>query len=151
MLVVANGSFGLRILHRRHACILRYSRYHTNFVYTEFVKNITLSADEQLIDRARQRATKENTTLNAAFREWLRRYAGVKVGRDEFNGLMKHFGSVKARRKFSRDEFNERGPGTVRSCSWTRTYLFTRSMTANRESGPEREKSWRKHSRAGMA
>jgi len=108
MLVVANGSFGLRILHRRHACILRYSRYHTNFVYTEFVKNITLSADEQLIDRARQRAAKENTTLNAAFREWLRRYAGVKVGRDEFNGLMKHFGSVKARRKFSRDEFNER-------------------------------------------
>jgi hypothetical protein len=39
------------------------------------MKNITLSADEQLIDAARERARSEQTTLNEKFRQWLAEYA----------------------------------------------------------------------------
>ena len=38
------------------------------------MKNITLSADEDLIERARQMARQQNRTLNDAFREWLREF-----------------------------------------------------------------------------
>ena len=44
-------------------------------------KNITLTADGSLIERARERARRERTTLNEAFREWLMRYAGVSGSR----------------------------------------------------------------------
>ncbi len=43
-------------------------------MYTKFVKNITLSADADLIEKARQVAKSEHKTLNAAFREWLEFY-----------------------------------------------------------------------------
>ncbi|MEE9426389.1 MAG: hypothetical protein V3V18_15635 [Methylococcales bacterium] len=38
------------------------------------MKNVTLSADENLIEAARQRAASEQTTLNAKFCEWLEDY-----------------------------------------------------------------------------
>ena len=48
--------------------------FHTKIVYTTaMMKNITLSADETLIERARQRAVVEHTTLNELFRAWLAR------------------------------------------------------------------------------
>jgi hypothetical protein len=37
------------------------------FVHTKDVKNVTLSAEADLIERARLRAVSEKTTLNAAF------------------------------------------------------------------------------------
>jgi hypothetical protein len=77
-------------------------------VYTELVKNVTLSADETLIERARLRAAKEKTTLNAAFREWLGRYASVDTGREQYSELMETLAHVKTRRRFSRQERNER-------------------------------------------
>jgi hypothetical protein len=39
------------------------------------MKNITFSADEKLIEAARERARAENTTLNEQFRLWLADYA----------------------------------------------------------------------------
>jgi len=39
------------------------------------MKNITLSADEKLIEAARARARAEHTTLNELFRQWLEAYA----------------------------------------------------------------------------
>ncbi len=39
------------------------------------MKNITLSADERLIEAARERARAEHTTLNEQFRLWLAEYA----------------------------------------------------------------------------
>jgi plasmid stability protein len=77
-------------------------------VYTINVKNITLSAPEDLIERARLRAARESKTLNAAFREWLDRYAGVETGRQEYAQLMKGWRHVKNGKRFSRDEMNER-------------------------------------------
>jgi hypothetical protein len=35
------------------------------------VRNVTFSADEDLIERAREVAKAEHKTLNVAFREWL--------------------------------------------------------------------------------
>jgi hypothetical protein len=72
------------------------------------VKNITFSADEDLIERARLRAANEKRTLNTAFREWLERYAGSEAGSAEYAALMKRLRNVATRRRFSRDEFNER-------------------------------------------
>ena len=72
------------------------------------VKNITLSADDFLIQRAREKARQENTSLNQLFRGWIKRY----VNRDdidiEYDVLMQSLEEVKAGRKFSRDEINER-------------------------------------------
>jgi hypothetical protein len=42
------------------------------------VKRITFSADEKMIEQARKAAADQNTTLNAAFREWLVSYTTHK-------------------------------------------------------------------------
>ncbi len=44
------------------------------------MKNITLSADESLIEQARLVARTQHKTLNAAFREWLEQYAAQAGG-----------------------------------------------------------------------
>ena len=74
------------------------------------MKNITLSADEALIEAARQRAVKENTTLNEQFRQWLERY--VHRERQAEAALAAIDAVAEATdtggRKFTRDEMNER-------------------------------------------
>jgi DNA mismatch repair ATPase MutL len=78
------------------------------------LKNITLSAEESLIAEARRRAALRNTTLNQLFREWLAEIAG-EPGEDEqqrirreYDDLMERLSYVRAGRKFTRDEMNER-------------------------------------------
>ena len=72
------------------------------------MKNITLSADEALIEQARRVAKSESKTLNAAFREWLQHYAS-RAGRGAaFEALMRRLGDVQPGRHFTRDEMNER-------------------------------------------
>jgi len=80
----------------------------TGIVYTKIVRNITLSANEDLIDRARLRAAREKRTLNSAFREWLERYAGHAAGSTEYEQLMKRLRYVRSSRRYSRNEMNER-------------------------------------------
>jgi hypothetical protein len=72
------------------------------------VRNITLSAEQELIDRARLRAAREKTTLNAAFRDWLARYAGAATTSKEYRDLMKRLRHVQPGQHFSREELNER-------------------------------------------
>lgn len=73
------------------------------------MKNITLSADEHLIERARQTARSEHKTLNAAFREWLEQYTARDGDVEEYDRLMQRLrGRVVAGRKFTREEMNER-------------------------------------------
>lgn len=73
------------------------------------MKNITLSADEHLIERARQTARAERKTLNAAFREWLEEYTSRNGDLEQYDRLMKRLrGRVEAGRKFTREEMNER-------------------------------------------
>lgn len=72
------------------------------------MKNITFSAEEDLIRRARERAATERTTLNEEFRRWLEKYAERPETVDAFNFLMDHFQYVRPGRSFGRDEMNER-------------------------------------------
>ncbi len=72
------------------------------------MKNITLSADADLIEQARQVARSQRKTLNAAFREWLTHYAAQSGSTQELESLMKRLRHVRAGRRFSRDEMNER-------------------------------------------
>ena len=73
------------------------------------MKNITLSADEFLIEQARRTARSRHTTLNQAFREWLASYGRpASDPLKNYDALMKRLSYVKAGRKFTRDEMNER-------------------------------------------
>ena len=72
------------------------------------LKNITFSAEEDLIRKARERATAEKTTLNDEFRRWLEKYAERPETAKAFAFLMEHFAYVQPGRSFSRDEMNER-------------------------------------------
>jgi len=72
------------------------------------MKNVTLSADEDVIERARLMARSRRTTLNAAFREWLVQYTAKAGSAREFDGLMERLRHVRAGRRFSREEMNER-------------------------------------------
>ncbi len=72
-------------------------------------KNITFSADEDLIEAAREAARAQGTTLNEQFRLWLEQYARQRRAQ-KFEELMEQ---VKGKyssggRKFTRDEMNER-------------------------------------------
>ncbi len=73
------------------------------------MKNITLSADESVIEAARAQARSENTTLNEQFRLWLEHYAR-KQRVLRFRELMVDLQGKASTggRKFTRDEMNER-------------------------------------------
>lgn len=72
------------------------------------LKNITFSAEENLIKRARNRATNERTTLNDEFRRWLEKYVEHPDTAEAFVDLMKKMQHIQPGRTFSRDEMNER-------------------------------------------
>ena len=72
------------------------------------MKNITFSADEDLIEQARLVARSQRKTLNEAFREWLAQFAGLSQGAREAEMLMKRLRHVKSRGRYTRDEMNER-------------------------------------------
>jgi hypothetical protein len=72
------------------------------------LKNITFSADKELIQKARERAAADRTTLNDEFREWLQKYAERPHSAAAYDDLMKRFRYVKPGRSFHRDEMNER-------------------------------------------
>ena len=73
------------------------------------MKNITLSADEHLLEAAHKYAAVENTTLNAKFRQWLEDYTQRQQRADramatirELQGKISTDGYT-----FTRDEMNE--------------------------------------------
>jgi hypothetical protein len=74
------------------------------------MRNITLSADEKLIEAARARARAEHTTLNELFRRWLVDYTQRQQQAERamavINDLQKYVRT--GGRKFTRDEMNER-------------------------------------------
>jgi hypothetical protein len=70
--------------------------------------NITFSAEQELIRKAREKAMSEKTTLNVAFRKWLKQYAEKERISEEYDQVMESLKHVYSGRKFSRDEMNER-------------------------------------------
>jgi hypothetical protein len=72
------------------------------------MKNITMTADDALIEAARARARSENTTLNEQFRLWLAGYAR-KQRMQQYEQVMSGLrGKLVVGRKLTRDEMNER-------------------------------------------
>jgi len=92
---------------------------HTKIVYTiivlpspwrAVVKNVTFSADERLIEAARDRARSEHTTLNEEFRRWLEAYARRE---ERSEAAMRVIADLRTRvrtggRRFTRDGMHER-------------------------------------------
>jgi hypothetical protein len=73
------------------------------------MKNVTLSADDHLIDQARRMAQSQHKTLNQAFREWLADYTRRESDEKAIEALYKRLSYVDSGgRKFTREEMNER-------------------------------------------
>ena len=79
-------------------------------MYTDSVsiKNITLSAEEDLIEQAREIARSHRSTLNEAFREWLEQYVTRAGDAEAYRSLMHRLRHINAGRPYTRDEMNER-------------------------------------------
>ena len=73
------------------------------------MKNITFTADERLIDAAREQAVADNSTLNEQFRGWLEQYARKRQTAKALESIDRLRTYVRTGgRKFTRDEMNER-------------------------------------------
>lgn len=75
------------------------------------MRNITLSAADQLIDQARDKARAKGVTLNDEFRQWLASYVLAPDGQsavNRFRSVMQALPKTDAGRSFTRDEMNER-------------------------------------------
>ena len=89
---------------------------YTYCVYTgagEYPMNITLSADEKLIAKAREYAKDQGTTLNQLLRDYMARVTGEMSPQEagaEFERLARsHCGRSPEGWKFDREEIHERG------------------------------------------
>lgn len=76
--------------------------------------NLTLSIDEDLLQRAREAAVRDRTTVNALVREYLTRYADAKRSRfealDAIDAAASKITSASSQR-WTREELHERGSG----------------------------------------
>ena len=73
------------------------------------MKNVTFSADEALLERAREKARSEHRSLNEVFRQWLAEWARDDDRAARYDELMTRLAEqTRAPRHFPRDELNER-------------------------------------------
>ena len=103
------------------------------------LKNITLSAEEELIARAREEAEQRGTTLNAEFRLWLAAFAEQERTARAYHELMEQLAHAHPGRRFSREELNARY-GRLTPVDPQRFFLDTNIVvyTFEKESSPER-------------
>ena len=73
------------------------------------MKNITFSADEHIIEMAREEAHKRKTTLNQLFRDWITDLAAREERRKNIRRVFEELDAhVTHIPKLTRDEMNER-------------------------------------------
>ena len=75
------------------------------------MRKITLSASDQLIDQARDKARSQGGSLNDEFRKWLASYVQAGDGQsavNRFRSVMQALPQADAGRSFTRDEMNKR-------------------------------------------
>lgn len=72
------------------------------------MKNITLSADEHVIELAREEARKRKTTLNALFREWINDLAARDERHLNIHRIFQQMKEFDSGGPFTRDQMNER-------------------------------------------
>jgi hypothetical protein len=71
------------------------------------MKRITFRVEERLVEEAKLVARSQNTTLSAAFREWLKEFVSQTSSVRKFDNLMTQLRHVRTGRRFNRDEMNE--------------------------------------------
>lgn len=72
------------------------------------MKNITLSADERLLEKAREKARREHRSFNDAFRAWLAEWTGSVDRVADYDSLMELLEVRESGGPYTRDEMNER-------------------------------------------
>ena len=76
--------------------------------------NLTLSVDDKLLQKAREAAVREQTSVNALVREFLEQYVGARERRlralDALDALAERTESV-SREPWSRESLHERKAG----------------------------------------
>jgi hypothetical protein len=75
------------------------------------MKNITLSAQDDLIEKARRIAANRNSSLNIMFREWLEGLNNSQTQiteQDRLKDLWKKTSYAKVGKKLTREQMNER-------------------------------------------
>jgi hypothetical protein len=73
------------------------------------VKNITLSAEEHLIERGRKIAENQHTSLNQLFRDWLEGLDDRKqLAENHLDFVREQSAKYQVGGPYSRDELNER-------------------------------------------
>jgi len=72
------------------------------------MKNITLSADETLIEEARAAARAQKSSLNQLFREWLAELAGRRDREKQLAELLGRLDYAQSGGPFTRKQMNER-------------------------------------------
>jgi hypothetical protein len=75
------------------------------------MKNLTLSADEKLIEKARREAARRGKSLNQLIRDYLEELAGERNQATEFDRLRELSRLAGGRRgawRFDRDELHDR-------------------------------------------
>ena len=70
------------------------------------MKNITFSADEEVIELAREEARRRKTTLTQLFREWLDDLAARDERRRKIDELFKRMDEYDAGGPYTREEMN---------------------------------------------
>ncbi len=77
-------------------------------VHYPCMKNVTLSADEHLLQQARKIAHSRNRTLNAEFRLWLEHYTAEAGTAEDYAALMASLRHIRSGGKYTREAMNER-------------------------------------------
>jgi hypothetical protein len=72
------------------------------------MKNVTLSAEESLIKKARLVAQQRDTSLNELFRAWLKELTRQPGDSLNYDRLMNRLERHRSGGSFSREEMNER-------------------------------------------
>lgn len=75
------------------------------------MKNITLSADERLLEKARREAARRGTSLNQLIRDYLEELAGERAASSEFDRLFELSQQARGRRgdwRFDRNDLHDR-------------------------------------------
>jgi hypothetical protein len=72
------------------------------------MKNVTLSAEDRVLERARELARLRSTTLNQMFRDWLAEVTAERTRKDRYEQLMRRLTHARSGGRFTRDEMNVR-------------------------------------------
>lgn len=74
--------------------------------------NLTITVDDEVLKRARVRATEQGTSVNAVLRDYLEQYAGTRSAQEQalanLLAMSERARSRRGRRTWSRNDLHER-------------------------------------------